>query len=815
MPLRPCSAPVCYCSSDDLPDPAWLICAGCAGLLSGLQVRKAWPVVAVAAFGAAALAGHARLADRLDPRLEGETLDLEGVVASVPERSGKALRFVIRSAGVRLRAAALRDAPGSSALPSRMELTWYEPEFVPLPGERLQLTVRLRTPRGFANPGGSDREAQLLRERIGATGYVRELRRLDVVGEGGVGEPPLWLRLRRAPVQALRGAIAARIGAALGERPATGIVQGLAVGLQDALSDEQWLSLSRSGTSHLMAVSGLHIGMLAMLGAGLGMALGRLRLRLGVTTAAARDLALACALLATLAYSLLAGWSVPTQRTAIMIGTAALALRLRRAPAGGEVLALALLAVLLLDPLAPLAIGFWLSFGAVLAILLVCGGRYGPASPGGEFLRTQLAVTLGLAPVLALGFGGLSLVSIPVNLVAVPLYTLVVVPWILAATTLAFAWPAAGDSALAGVAWLIEATWPIIAVPASWELATWHVASLPAWLHLAMAFGALACLLPLAPAARVGGAAIVLVACLSRPPPPAAGHARVTVLDVGQGLAVVVETRAHALLYDAGPSFRSGRDTGQLAVLPYLRSRGLRRLDRLVVSHDDLDHVGGARSVSESVRVARVQSGQPLAQLASTRCRAGEKWTWDGVRFSFLHPGAETFERDNDASCVLLVETDGARALLTGDIEAPAETQLLAGGTLSPVDLLTSPHHGSRTSSTCRVRGRHATALGRALDRAPQSLGIPETRDRRALACSRRRSAGHRALRGRELRPRPTRPCGTAGVARDRATLVAEPGRRALPDPGTLTDRSRPAARMQYHAPFARHGVQAAQCSRS
>jgi competence protein ComEC len=172
------------------------------------------------------------------------------------------------------------------------------------------------------------------------------------------------------------------------------------------------------------------------------------------------------------------------------------------------------------------------------------------------------------------------------------------------------------------------------------------------------------------------------------------------VLDVGQGLAVVVETRAHALLYDAGPSFRSGRDTGQLAVLPYLRSRGLRRLDRLVVSHDDLDHVGGARSVAEAVPIARVQSGQPLSQLASTPCRAGENWTWDGVRFSFLHPGAETFERDNDASCVLLVETDGVSALLTGDIEATAEAHLLASGVLSPVDLLTSPHHGSRTSST-------------------------------------------------------------------------------------------------------------------
>jgi competence protein ComEC len=682
-----------------LPDLAWLLCAGCAGVLSGLYVRKAWPVVAVAAFAAAAGAGHTRLADRLDPRLEGETFEFAGCVASVPERSGTALRFLVRSDHLRLRAAALRDASRSPALPSRVELTWYEPDFAPLPGECLRFSARLRAPRGFANPGGSDREAQLLRERIGATGYVRDLARLDLRSTAGNAVPPLSLRLRRMPVQALRGEIAARIAAVLGDRPATGIVQGLAVGLQDALSSAQWTALSRSGTSHLMAVSGLHIGMLAALGAALGMALGRLRLRCG-GTAAARDLAVLVAMFATLVYSLLAGWSVPTQRTAIMISAAAAALRLRRAPSGGEVLALALLAVLLLDPLAPLAIGFWLSFAAVLAILLVAGGSYVQGSLGGEFLRTQLAVTVGLAPVLALGFGGLSLVAVPVNLIAVPLYTLLIVPWILAAVALAFAWPAVGAAALHGVAWLIEFSWPLIAVPAGWDLATWHVASLPVWLYLAMALGALACLLPLAPTVRVGGASIVLAACLARPPPPAEGQARLTVLDVGQGLAVVVETHRHALLYDAGPAFRNGRDTGQLAVLPYLRSRGLRRLDRLIVSHDDLDHVGGARSVAEAVPVGRLQSGQPLAQLLSTPCRAGEAWTWDGIRFSYLHPDNRFLERDNDRSCVLLVESAGARALLTGDIEAAAEARLLAAGVLAPVDLLTSPHHGSRTSST-------------------------------------------------------------------------------------------------------------------
>jgi competence protein ComEC len=201
----------------------------------------------------------------------------------------------------------------------------------------------------------------------------------------------------------------------------------------------------------------------------------------------------------------------------------------------------------------------------------------------------------------------------------------------------------------------------------------------------------------------------VTAACLSGPTPLLPGEATITVLDVGQGLAVVVETREHALLFDAGPSFRTGSDTGQLVVLPYLRHQGVRALDVLAVSHDDDDHAGGVASVLAMLPVRSLLLGPSLgdaerlvggAPLQPAPCRRGARWQWDGVQFEWLHPGAKTFARDNDGSCVLRVRAGDRTALLTGDVEARAESDLLDARRLSLVDVLVAPHHGSRTSST-------------------------------------------------------------------------------------------------------------------
>ncbi len=651
----------------------WLAC-----LLSARVLRRPALLGLALGYSLAWAQCATRLEARLAPALERVTLEVTGVVDSVPQSVGEGLRFGF-----------VTDP--QDGVPRHIELTWHEPLWRPLAAERLALEVRLRRPRGFANPGGADYEARILREGLGATGYVRSARRL---GRG-------WREVMRAPVLVARDRIATAIAAALGERPATGIVAGLSVGLQDALSPEQWRQLARSGTSHLMAISGMHIGLFAVVAGWLAGRVQRWRQHRGAL-GSARDAAVLAGSLAALAYGALAGWSVPTQRTVIMIGLVAAALHARRRVGAADALALGAVAVLLCEPLAPLAVGFWLSFGAVAAILLVSTGGIARDGVLRGYARAQWAVTAGLVPILVGSFGAVSLVSAAVNLVAIPLYTLLIVPMVLIGSALLMVVPVAGAAVLEAVAWLIESTWPLIAVPAGWSWATWGVAGLAPWAWAALAIGAAAALAPLPAPGRVAGLLLVLAACLWRPATPDIGAARLTMLDVGQGLAAVIETRHHVLVYDAGPAFRSGSDTGAMVVAPYLRHRGLRRVDLLVVSHDDIDHAGGAGSLVGLLRVERlVASGSALDALGPVeRCRRGASWTWDGVRFEWLHPGDTAPAADNDRSCVLLVRAGPHSALLTGDIERDAEAELLAAGKVPRVDVLLVPHHGSRTSST-------------------------------------------------------------------------------------------------------------------
>ena len=668
-------AVLCCASLPSASSVAWIV-AACAVL--ALVGRRPAVLAFALGFSLAWLQCDGRLESRLEPALEGRTLAFIGTVASVPQTVNGGVRF------------AFAPEP-RSGLPPLLELTWYEPQWRPRAAERLRLEARLRRPRGFANPGGTDYEARMLREAVGATGYVRSATRLGRDRRD----------VARAPVLVARDEIAGRLHASLGERPAAGIVAGLAVGLQDALSPAQWRELARSGTSHLMAISGMHIGMFALLAGWMAARVQRWRQRHGAL-GSARDAAVIAGSAAALAYGALAGWSVPTQRTVVMIAIVAIALRGRRRIGAADALALGAIAVLLIEPLAPLAVGFWLSFGAVAAILLVTGGQLGRVGLVRGYGQAQWAVTAGLVPVLVGSFGSVSLVSIGVNLLAIPLYTLLVVPAVLLGTAVLMLDPWWGGTLLEPVAWLIETTWPLIAVPAGWSWATWGVAGLDAFGWAALGIGAAAALAPLPAPGRLAGFALVLAACLWRPSPPEPGAARFAMLDVGQGLAAVIETRRHVLVYDSGPAFRSGSDAGATAVEPYLRHRGLRRVDMLVASHDDLDHAGGAVSVAALLPVAaRAGSGTALQGLGPVqRCERGTRWEWDGVRFEWLHPGGRALDRDNDRSCVLAVTVGPHVVLLTGDVERAAEQELVASPGRLRADVLLVPHHGSRTSST-------------------------------------------------------------------------------------------------------------------
>jgi competence protein ComEC len=644
--------------------------------------------------------GHAaaRLAGELPDTLEGVDVQVRGDVVSLPRFIGTHEPDTDVQFELAVASAHCVDAGCEGdrlRVPPRIALAWYDHEQLPAPGEAWQLTVRLKRRNGFANPGGFDYEGQLFRSGIGATGYVRadaDNRRL--------AEPAA-----RHTVVRLRGWIARRLQQALGPSPMLGIVQGLAVGDTHAIEAEQWRVFAATGTTHLLAISGLHISMVAALAAWLGGGIVRWRHAQALRLTAIHGQAFAGAA-AALLYSLLAGWSVPTQRTLVMLAVYFLARCCRRHGSTADALGIALVAVLLLDPFAPLAVGAWLSFGAVTIIALALHGRIQRAAPVASFARMQLLMAVGLAPLLIVAFGSLSLIAPLANALAVPFFSFLIVPLVLLGAVIASVSLGAGSWWFAVVGWLLEQAWWVLQWLADQPLAVLYLPAPSLLVELALVCGAALWVVPGIWPLKLVALLLCLPAFITGPRAPRPGEFTVTVLDVGQGSAHVIQTHRHVVVYDTGPAFRSGRDTGELVLLPYLRSRGIRSIDLLVVSHDDLDHRGGVRSLLAGMPVRRVMVGPsvrtaPAQQWPILRqpCQRGLVWVWDAVNFDMQHPGSTTHERDNDSSCVLRVAAAGGSVLLTGDIERAGEAELLAAG-LAPSDIVLVPHHGSRTSSS-------------------------------------------------------------------------------------------------------------------
>jgi competence protein ComEC len=645
--------------------------------LTSKQPSRYW--VAAALCGVVWAWSHAaiRLAAELPTQLEGRDILLRGFIASLPDANADP-QFLFQVVA------------GQPGVPSRVRLTWYRAPTRPQAGEQWQLMVRLKRRNGFANPGGFDYEGHLFREGIGATGYVRDderNRRLQSVS------------LRYA-VDGVRGWIGARIAASVGDEPMLGVLQGLAIGDAQGMSAQQWRVFSATGMTHLMAISGLHIGMIAMAAAWCGGFIVRCRRaqRLGWTAMHGQVIA---GMSAALIYSVLAGLSVPTQRTLIMLCIYFLLRWQRRTLAFGQSLGLALILVLIIDPFAPLAVGAWLSFGAVVVLVLALSGRIGRDGVIGNFARVQLAVTIGLVPLLLASFGNLSLVSPLANAIAVPLFTLLVVPSVLIGTVAAAIHPAAGALVLKVFVALLNGSWPMFQWLADQSMSVWY-APQPSWpVFVALLCGVLLLILPAIWPLRVVGLLLCLPIVCYRVPTPPAGTFELTVLDVGQGSAAVVRTHSHVLLYDTGPAFQSGRSAADLAVLPFLRHAGVRQLDMLLISHGDQDHSGGMQAVLEGLPVRTLMLGPsvPASSRPRVRCERGQQWTWDGVSFEVLHPQPAAEQSRNDSSCVVLIRGRDGTTLLTGDIEIDAERALLDGG-VPRVDVVVAPHHGSGTSSS-------------------------------------------------------------------------------------------------------------------
>ncbi|MCT8963403.1 DNA internalization-related competence protein ComEC/Rec2 [Pseudomonas veronii] len=605
------------------------------------------------------------LDDRLRPMLDGQTRWLEGRVSGLPQQTDSGVRFELSDSRSR-----------NARLPARIRLYWHGGPPV-RSGERWRLAVTLKRPSGLLNFHGVDHEAWLLAQRIGATGSVKDGERL-------------------APARnAWRDAVRQRLMAVDAQGREAGLA-ALVLGDGSGLTADDWRVLQDTGTVHLLVISGQHIGLLA----GLIYALVAALARYGCWPRTWPWLPWACGLAftATLGYGLLAGFGVPVQRACVMVGLVLLwRLRFRHLGIWWPLL-LAFNGVLVLEPLASLQPGFWLSFAAVAVLGLTFGGRLGRWSAWQAWTRPQWLIAIGLFPVLLVLGLPISLSAPLANLFAVPWISLVVLPLALLGTAL-LAVPFVG----AGLLWLaggaLDGLFNALALLAG-QLPAWIPAEVPMGYWLVSLVGAVLLLLPKGVPFRLLGWPMLLLAVF--PPRELVPHGQVDVLqlDVGQGLALILRTRHHTLLYDAGP--RSGAvDLGARVVLPSLKRLGVDALDMMLLSHADADHAGGAAAVARGLPIKRVVGGETegLPALLDTQpCISGEQWAWDGVSFELWQwPDAVD---GNPKSCVLHVQANGERLLLTGDIDRAAEQAFLASALAVPTDWLQAPHHGSRSSSS-------------------------------------------------------------------------------------------------------------------
>jgi competence protein ComEC len=638
----------------------------------------------------AAWQAEQRLAITLPDEWQGRDIKVIGVVADLPRKFEQGLHFGFDVEQV---------LTPQASVPKHIYLsTYYSRKTVPPvlhAGERWQLTLRLKQPHGSSNPHGFDFELWALENNVRAVGYVNnKAHNVRLAGLAG------GFNYR---IQHWRENVRDKFDATLTTAPYAGVLSALAIGDQSSIPRAQWQVFTRTGVNHLMSISGLHITMLAGLGFALAYWLWRRSVRLTLLLPARKAAAVA-ALLVALAYALLSGFAVPAQRTVYMVAAVTIALLLNRNFSLGQILSIALLGVLIPDPWSILSPGFWLSFGAVALILYITAYRLKPSHWLVEYGKVQWAMTIGLVPMLLALFQQVSLVSPIANAFAIPLVSLVVVPLTLLGAILPLAAPL--WLAHTVMAWTMALLEWLNSLPQ----AVWTQHAPPAWSIAAGMLGVLVVLLPRGFPSRWLGFVMMLPMFLNTPQAPAEDSLRLIIFDVGQGLSVAAQTRHHALLYDAGPDFSGGADSGNRILIPSLRAMGISKLDGLILTHDDTDHTGGAASIMQAMPIGWLSSslpdGHPLLQTSADkrRCMDGQTWQWDGVLFEMLHPDKGSYAlkkiSDNDRGCVLRISIANRHILLTADIEKASEMELLKEHPDKlPAALLVVPHHGSKTSS--------------------------------------------------------------------------------------------------------------------
>jgi len=631
------------------------------------------------------------LATQLPAELNGQTATVIANISSVVEvGADNKLSFIAEILS-------LAHAVGTWPKPGLIKITWEQPAYTPQPGQQWFLTVKLKKPRDYANPGSFASEKLFFQQRIAALGYV-----LPDSGNQLIQESRVIQNINK-----LRQYLCAKIVAGLANQRFAGVIVALVVGNKNLITTEQWRVFQNTGTAHLMAISGMHLGIIA--------SIVFIAIKIFWRFAPANFLHIpapwlaACAALTiSLMYAALAGLSVSTQRSIIMLAVYLLGTLWRRKISVLQKFCLALLLVLIFDPFVILSVGFWFSFLAVGFLLYAFAGRKlennNWLAPW-RWLRPQMVVAIGLLPISLLFFAQTAIYAPAINLLAIPWVCFLVLPLSLLGAVLLLLNINSGIVLLKLAELNFSVLWDLLNLLQDAPIYFWQPPTryllLTMWCAM---LGALWLFVPKGLPGRFWSIFSFVALFLPRIDNLLPEQVEFTLLDVGQGLAAVIRTQRHVLIYDTGAKKSTSFDLGSRVVIPYLRTIGVQQIDTLLISHADNDHIGGAESILTSMQVQKLMLNDQTYLPAYNKhtCLAGKSWTWDGVKFMVLHPNNyNNFTKRNDQSCVLQVQAGKQKILLTGDIETKAELNLIASyGSQLQADLLLVPHHGSKTSSS-------------------------------------------------------------------------------------------------------------------
>lgn len=658
-----------------LPEIKWVAILGLLSLI--LSIFRCWRLMFFT-MGVLWALYHAnlRLAERLPEPLQGQVISVEGQVVGLPHYDDRRVRFDFKV------------LHPDTAFPEKIRLSWYFPEQQIKAGQYWQMKVKLKKPHGRLNPGGFDYERWLLIQNIGAKGYIKDTTKAKLLATD-----PYWKNF-----DVIRQLISDELTAVLPESDNLGLIKALIIGERHEINDEQWGIFRKTGTIHLIAISGLHIGLIA----GLVYFL-MLKLAIRFAVISPQKTAATSAIVIAIFYAALAGFSIPTQRSLIMLMTVMLASVLQRNTSIKNTLALAMLGVVLIDPFSVLSAGFWLSFFAVTLLVFILSGRLGTASYWQNVIKIHCVMAIGLSPLLIFYFQQVSIIAPLANFIAVPVVSFLIVPLsfasvLMMAVSVEYALPL-----LKLIDEILKGLWLVLSKLADLSYSDVSIVSNSFYVVIFALIGIFILLSPKGMPARWLGAVLILPLLFVKQDKQRLGDFEMTLLDVGQGLSAVIETKNHSLVFDTGAKYSSQFNMGNSVVIPFLHHKGITKIDKLIISHGDNDHIGGAKAIIDQVTPQQILTSVPelLDQYSSVKCIAGQQWFWDQVKFSIISPAVGLLKGENNNSCVLKVSSHNNSVLLTGDIEKQAEAWLLGQQAASLKSaVLIAPHHGSKTSSS-------------------------------------------------------------------------------------------------------------------